>query len=190
MARSSFLKPSHKAIKRYYQALEEYRAHKVKHVGALETAFQRLLDETGRHCHWQLIPKQSLKVGKTHIAPDGTFRDLYNTRCGFWEAKDTGDDLDKEITKKIAKGYPTSNTIFEDTRRAVLFQGGIERGRFDLTKPDELVGLLNEFFAWTEPEIAGFQQAVEEFKTRVPELVARYASKARRVRDDDATKWP
>jgi hypothetical protein len=69
--------------------------------GALETAFQRLLDETGRHCHWQLIPKQSLKVGKTHIAPDGTFRDLYNTRCGFWEFKDTGDDLDKDGSPQI-----------------------------------------------------------------------------------------
>src|SRR5262249_18465149 len=136
---------------------------------------QRLLDETGRHCDWQLIPMQSLKVGKTHIAPDGTFRDLYNTRGGFWEAKDTDDDLDKEITKKIAKGYPTSNTIFEDSRRAVLFQVGIERGRFDLTKPADLVELLNEFFAWTEPEIASFHQAVEEFKDRVPDLAARLA---------------
>ena len=30
MPRTSFLKPSHKAIKRYYQSLDEYRAHKVK----------------------------------------------------------------------------------------------------------------------------------------------------------------
>ena len=53
-------------------------------------------------------------------------------RCGFWEAKDTSDDLDAEIQKKIAKGYPLSNTIFEDTQQAVLFQGGVERYRFDL----------------------------------------------------------
>ncbi len=183
MPKSTFLKPSHKAIKQYYQSLEEYRAHRVKHEGALETAFQRLLDATGRHYHWQLIPKQTLKVGKSHIAPDGTFRDLYNTRCGFWKAKDTGDDLDKEISKKIAKGYPTSNTIFEDTRQAVLFQGGVERGRFDLTKPNELADLLNEFFAWTEPEIESFHQAVEEFKTQVPELAGRLVEILKKAHD-------
>lgn len=83
MPRSAFLKPSHKAIKQYYQSLEEYRAHRVTHEGALETAFQRLLDATGRHCHWQLIPKQTFKVGKSHIAPDGTFRDLYMPRIAF-----------------------------------------------------------------------------------------------------------
>jgi hypothetical protein len=35
--------------------------------------------------------------------------------------------LDVEISKKIAKGYPLTNTIFEDTRAAVLFQNGKER---------------------------------------------------------------
>jgi hypothetical protein len=43
---------------------------------------------------------------------------------GLWEAKDTDDDLEVEIKKKMAKGYPLTNTIFEDTRRAVLFQNG------------------------------------------------------------------
>ncbi len=173
MSQTIVLKPAHKAIKQYYQSLEEYRAHHVKHEGALETAFQRLLDAAARQRGWQLIPKQTLKIGKTHIAPDGTLRDLFNTRCGFWEAKDTDNDLDQEISKKMAKGYPTSNTIFEDTRQAVLFQGGVERGRFDLTDPKQLAALLNEFFTWTEPEIDNFHHAVEEFKTRVPELAGR-----------------
>ena len=84
---------------------------------------------------------------------------------GFWEAKDTDDDLDKEIAAKIAKGYPLNNTIFEDTRQAVLFQNKIERYRFDLTKEEQLVSLLSEFFAYHEPEIENFQDAVEEFKS-------------------------
>ena len=87
------LKPTHKAIKQYYQSLEEYKAHRVKHEGALETAFQRLLDAAAHVRHWQLIPKQTLKLAKGHVTPDGTLRDLYNTRCGFWEAKDTDGDL-------------------------------------------------------------------------------------------------
>jgi len=57
-----------------------------------------------------------------NIFPDGTLRDAFNLRHGYWEAKDTHDDLDVEISNKIEKGYPLGNTIFEDTRTAVLFQ--------------------------------------------------------------------
>ena len=41
------LKPNHKAIQAYYAALETYKEHHVKHEGALETAFSRLLADTG-----------------------------------------------------------------------------------------------------------------------------------------------
>ena len=170
MPKTTVIKPTHKAIQRYYAALQTYSEHGVKHEGALETAFQRLLADTATAHGWTLIPKQNLKVGKKNLIPDGTMRDLFTARRGFWEAKDTDDDLDAEISKKIAAGYPTGNIIFEDTRSAVLFQGGQERYRFDLTKPEKLAALLNEFYAYTEPEIENFHQAVEEFKSRVPEL--------------------
>ena len=73
------------------------------------------------------MPEQSLKVRGRTVRPDGTFRDEWHLPCGYWEAKDTDDDLDAEIGKKIAKGYPLGNTIFEDTRQAVLYQNG-QRG--------------------------------------------------------------
>jgi len=92
---------------------------------------------------------------------------------GFWEAKDTDDHLDAEIQKKIDKGYPLTNTIFEDTRQAVLYQGGQERYRFDLSDQKQLAALLNEFFAHVEPEIDNVHQAVDEFQTQVPELAKR-----------------
>ncbi len=172
MPAAVLIKPTHKAIKQYYQSLKEYSAHRVIHEGALETAFSNLLAAAARAYGWQLIPKQSHKIGKHTIIPDGTLRDLF-TRRGYWEAKDTSDDLDQEISKKLAQGYPTSNTIFEDTRQAVLYQSGIERDRFDLADPQQLARLLNEFFSYTEPEIDGFHQAVTEFQTRVPELAGR-----------------
>ncbi len=170
MPKATSIKPTHKALKKYYAALQSYRDDGVTHEGALETAFQRLLEETAKSHGWKLIPKQKLKVGKQTIYPDGTLRDLFNMRCGFWEAKDTDDKLDAEIQKKIDKGYPLSNTIFEDTRYAVLYQGGQERERFDLTKPKDVTALLNEFFAYIEPEIDNFRQAVDEFQTQVPDL--------------------
>src|SRR5580765_4732525 len=39
------VKPTHKAIKQYYEALREYQAQAVTHEGAVETAFQRLLHD-------------------------------------------------------------------------------------------------------------------------------------------------
>jgi len=173
MPRTTVIKPTQKAIQRYYQALQNYSEHHVKHEGALETAFQRLLADTAPAYGWTLIPKQKLKVGKKNVYPDGVLRDWFEARRGFWEAKDTDDDLDAEIRKKIDKGYPTSNIIFEDTRCGVLIQGGRERERFDLTNPKQLAALLNEFYAYTEPEIDNFHHAVEEFKSQVPELAVR-----------------
>ncbi len=115
------IKPSHKAIHAYYEALKSYSAQQVEHEGALETAFSRLLADTARPHGWTLIPKMSLKVGSKTIIPDGMFRDEFYLRHGYWEAKDTHDDLNAEIRAKIRKGYPLGNTIFEDTREAVLF---------------------------------------------------------------------
>src|SRR5262249_34362980 len=66
--------------------------------------------------------------------------------------------------------YPLTNTIFEDTRRAALFQNGVEARRFDLAEPQQLADLLNQFYAFAEPDIEGFEQAIAEFRERVPEL--------------------
>ena len=71
---------------------------------------------------------------------------------------------------KIAKGYPLVNTIFEDTRQAVLFQNGRESFRVPLSEPAKLADLLNAFYAHAKPDIESFKQAVEHFKERIPDL--------------------
>ncbi|MFZ1011042.1 MAG: hypothetical protein WAN65_29660 [Candidatus Sulfotelmatobacter sp.] len=92
------------------------------------------------------------------------------TTARLLEAKDTDDNLDEEIKKKKAKGYPLTNIIFEDTRTAVLYQSKEEVLRVDLTDSAQLVRLLQQFFSYIEPDVEGFEQAVDEFKDRVPEL--------------------
>jgi predicted helicase len=164
------LKPTHAAVRTYYETLAALAGHGAGHEGATETAFSRLLADTAPAVGWTLIPKQALKAGGRTIIPDGTLRDLYNLPRGYWEAKDTDDDLDAEIKKKIDKKYPLANTIFEDTRRAVLFQNRTEVRRFDLTDRQQLADLLNQFYHFAEPDIEGFEQAVSEFQERVPEL--------------------
>ena len=168
MVHSNQLKPNHKAIQHYYETLQTFSDQKVTHEGATETAFSRLLADSAHAHGWTLIPKLPIRVGAKHIAPDGTVKDEFNLRRGFWEAKDTDDDLDKEIRKKIDKGYQLGNMIFEDTRQAVLYQNGQEANRYDLTDAQKLCDLLNEFFAHVEPEHDKFEHEVEDFKERVP----------------------
>ena len=76
MVRSTLLKPSHKAIKAYYQALAVYHERGVNQKGALETAFGRLLNDTAKADGWTLIPKEKLKVGTHTIFPDGSLHDV------------------------------------------------------------------------------------------------------------------
>ena len=89
---------------------------------------------------------------------------------GYWEAKDTADDLDIEIKKKIYEGYPLTNIIFEDTHRAVLYQDSQRKMEADLTQAQQVTDLLHEFTTHAEPDIELFEQAVAEFKARIPEL--------------------
>src|SRR5947208_17023148 len=108
-----------RAIDHYYQELASYSEKKVTHETAVRSAFQNLLAAFAQSANWVLIPEQILANGKR---PDGTLRDSFNLPRGYWEAKDTKDDLGIEIRKKISAGYPTINTIFEDTRRTFLYQ--------------------------------------------------------------------
>lgn len=165
------IKPTHKAIQAYYDSLKSYEAQGVSHETAVRSAFQNLLAETAKTRKWNLVPELSLKVRGKSIRPDGTLRDdEWQLPRGFWEAKDTDDALDVEIRKKVAKGYPLLNTIFEDTRVGVLFQNGQEVLRAKLDDRQNLATLLSQFYSHTEKDIEGFEQAVSEFQERIPSL--------------------
>jgi len=170
MSHPATFKPTDAAIKAYHATLKDYAAHDAVHEGATETAFSHLLAVTAKPHGWTLIPKKGLKVGGKQIYPDGTLQDGNFLPRGFWEAKDTDDTLDVEIIKKRKAGYPLVNTIFEDTRTAVLYQNGVEIERFDLTDARKVADLLSRFYNFAEPDIEKFDRAVAEFQDRVPEL--------------------
>lgn len=155
-----------RALERYERDLADYAERHVSHEGAVRTAFQNLLDDC-KPDGWKLIHEERLPSG---IRPDGVMWDDYNLRRGYWEAKDTHDDLDAEIRGKISRGYPTKNTIFEDTRRAVLYQNGQRAFEANLRERRQLTDLLRAFFDYREPHLETFTQAVAEFGERIPEL--------------------
>ncbi len=138
MASVSKVKPTHKAVKSYYAALATYADQAVDHEGAVRSAFQNLLAETGHKVGWTLIPELSLDANGHQIRPDGTFRDEFTIERGYWEAKDTADNLEAEIKKKIKRGYRLTNIIFEDTREGRLYQDGKLDMIADLREPQQL----------------------------------------------------
>jgi len=163
------VKPTHKAVRQYYETLARLADQRADNEGASRAALQRLLEDTAP-AGWSWTMELPFGVGGKHIYPDATLLDNYYQPRGFWEAKDTKDDLDAEIEKKKDRGYPLVNTIFEDTRVAVLYQEKIEIGRYELATPAKLCALLNDFYRFTQPPIADFQKAVAEFKVRVADL--------------------
>ncbi|MEO9057269.1 MAG: N-6 DNA methylase [Ktedonobacteraceae bacterium] len=156
-----------RAVEQYYKDLATYAEKHVTHETAVRSAFQNLLAAFAQSANWVLIPEQTLGNGKR---PDGTLRDAFNLPRGYWEAKDGHDDLQIEIRKKISLGYPISNTIFEDTRRAILYQNNRVAFEADLTNPKDLTAVLDTFFHYAAPDIATFEHAVADFKESIPDL--------------------
>lgn len=136
----------------------------------LKNPFHTLLDKAAKRRGWTLIAEYPAYSGGKRVIPDGTVRDEYRLPRGWWEAKDTSDDLAREIQKKLKAGYPTRNIIFEDTKTAVLFQDRGEAGEFALAEPVKVADLLNRFFSHDESDEREFKRAMEDFKSRIPDL--------------------
>ena len=92
---------------------------------------------------------------------------------GLWEAKDTHDDLDREIQNKLSQGYSSDNILFEDSRTAVLVQDQQEVMRTDMAEPAALHELIRKFLDYELPEIQEFREARQQFKTDLPAVLGR-----------------
>ena len=161
--------------------IQQYRAHydALKKVSGTERetvvreAFKDLLKNWGRMQDLVFVPEYEITtVTKDRRYVDGAL--LYTLRVpfGYWEAKDSKDSLDDEIVKKLRRGYPQDNIIFEDSQRAVLIQNRREVVRCDVTDVEELNRLLELFFSYQRPEISQFRKAVETFKEDLPAVLA------------------
>jgi predicted helicase len=164
------LKPSHKAVKDYYDALNNLAMLRTSYEGAVSPAFAALLRHCAHQFGWTLLEQYPVKRNGHPIRVDGALVDAFKLPHGYWEAKDSGDDLEKEIKKKFVTGYPKDNILFQAPDRIIIWQDA--RQVFDeyVTQPERLIEGLTIFFAYQPPAYEQFEQAVEEFKLRVPEL--------------------
>ena len=165
------IKPTHKPIKTYYAELEKYAQHGVENEGTVRAAFQNLLQH---YCHQSdltlLCEKTQYTPEKRRITPDGEVVDTYGLPHGYWEAKDTQDDLHVEANKKFAAGYPSKNIVVQSPTHALLYQHGRLQLDLDISEPRNLVHVLQAFFTYQEENISAWHTAVAEFKDMVPEL--------------------
>jgi predicted helicase len=166
------LKPTHKAVKDYYDALSNLDMLRASHEGAVSPAFAALLRHCARQFDWTLVEKHSIKRNGHHVVVDGALVDTFKLPHGHWEAKDSDDDLGKEVKKKFAAGYPKDNILFQAPDRIIIWQDARQVFDEDITQPERLIEALALFFAYQPPAYEQFGQAVEEFKIRVPELAA------------------
>ncbi|MXV74634.1 N-6 DNA methylase, partial [Candidatus Poribacteria bacterium] len=165
------IKPSHKPVKNYYAELQEYDSIGAAHEGAVRTAFQNLLQHYCRQADLILVcEKTHYTPENRRITPDGEVVDTFGLPYGYWEAKDTQDDLYIETDKKFAAGYPSKNIVFQSPTHALLYQHGQLQLDLDITEPRNLVNVLQTFFAYQEENISAWHTAVSEFKEIVPEL--------------------
>ena len=160
--------------------IQQYRAHYdvLKKVSGTEResvvreAFKDLLKSWGRQHDLVFIPEyEYTTLAKDRRYVDGVLLHTLRVPFGYWEAKDSRDDLDSEIDKKFRAGYPRTNIIFEDSTQAVLIQHGEEVMRCGVEDIAALEKLLKLFFSYERPEIEAFRKAVEQFKEDLPAVL-------------------
>ena len=108
------LKPSHTAVKAYYETLHQFGQLYIDHEGAVRSAFQTLLAKCGQKAQPKLtlVPEYRIaRAKKSSVIVDGALVDLYHLPHGYWEAKDEKDDLLREVQRKLDKGYPADNIV-------------------------------------------------------------------------------
>ena len=162
--------PTYPHIERYYTELDD-----LIHFGgsvnesSIRAAFQNCLSEycSAHSEDLKLIPELAGPGG----IPDGTVKDTLRMARGYWEAKDTHDDLDAEIQAKFNQGYPRDNILFEDSQTAVLFQNREQAMRVDMRDAAQLNRLILRFLNYELPQIEEFRHAQQQFKSDLPTVL-------------------
>ena len=166
------LMPAYPRIEQYYADMQRLMSYSGSvNEQSIRPAFQNCLSSYCRahRENLELVPELRTING---VIPDGTVKDSLRMPRGYWEAKDSHDDLDTEIQRKFNRGYPRDNIIFEDSQTAVLFQNREEAMRVDMSRSGELHRLIRAFLDYELPEIEEFRRAQQQFKADLPEVIS------------------
>lgn len=167
------LKAGSTYVKAYYAALKLFKDHDHTTEGNTRSAFADLLKRCSSAYDWHLVEEYQFKgVAKQPLRADGALVDALTLVHGLWEAKDSADDLQREIKSKVAKGYPLTNILFQSPDRAVLYQDNRIALDCDLSDSDRLIEILQLFFEHRQQHEVDWKEAVYKFSEKIPELAA------------------
>lgn len=160
-------------VNQYYSKLDRIlRYGGSKNETAVRSAFYNLLNDYAHKRDLELVTEISCMGTKGKpVTPDGVVKNVLRLDYGYWESKDESDDLDEEINKKLKKGYPTTNILFEDGATAVLIQQNSETMRVNMRDAGKLDAILAAFISYEHPEVKSFNEAIERFKQDIPVIV-------------------
>jgi len=144
-------------ITKYYNQLHDIlNAGGTRNETSITFAFANLLRSYAEKKNLLLVEQKDV-IGRSgkRVIPDGTLKYFGGIDVGYWEAKDTNDNLNDEINIKLnEKGYPNKNIIFEDTQTAVLIQEGAEVMRVSMREWNLLDDLLDKFVDYQPAEVS------------------------------------
>ena len=176
-----------------YPHIDRYRAHLQELTRFSGSANELVIRPAFQNClaaycrdhreNLALVPELRAAAG---VTPDGTVKDTLRMARGYWEAKDSADDLDAEIRRKFARGYPRDNILFEDSRRAVLIQNGEEAMRADMSRDADLNRLIRRFLDYELPQIEEFKRAQTQFAQDLPDVLANLRAAIDAAEDQNA----
>lgn len=170
-------------INQYYNNIDRALQYgKSKNETAVRNYFWMLLNHYAKDNNYEVIPEVSTMGTKgSKVYPDGIVKNLWGLDVGLWESKDETDDINEEIDKKIKKGYPLTNILFEDTNTAVLFQRGERVMSVPVRNADNLDTILRKFFNFKSETVYKFEDAIEKFKEDIPVIIEKLRSKIEEV---------
>jgi predicted helicase len=153
-------------IEKYQRDLARLkRAGKTKNESSIRKAFLRLVENYAESYDLTLVDELALTA---RAKPDATLRSYLGLDVGYVENKDMKDDIEVEIAKKIERGYPLSNILFENSEELVFYQHGTRIAKISLDDDHALDKVLQQFVSYKRPEETRFGKAIEAFKSDVP----------------------
>ena len=184
------LNPTDNRITAYYDELQRLERLGATNETAVRLPFQTLLEYCGRQSDLTLRLESPMRGrGGNQLFIDAALFDEYNLPHGYCESKDIHDDLRAEVRRKLAQGYPRNNIIFQTPERAILFQNSQQVLDADLTDPTQLVDVLQAFFDYRPQAYDEWEEAVAQFKDRVPEIGKGLEKNHRRGAENESTVY-
>lgn len=102
------LKPTSAHVKAYYETLAKFGELEFDNEGNLRRAFEALIEKCARQFCWIVVPEYPItRKGQHPLRIDAAILDAFKIPRGYWEAKDSKDDLRAEMQKKFAAGSRT-----------------------------------------------------------------------------------